>query len=295
MSTTNSLRVRTEDEVNARLETLKLTHTKSSKETLAPYVQSGALTEAESLSAPTSLEDFEKATYDVYDADSDKLARTAIVLLWWYNQPFRTLVTRLLGLHSFSIRTNKGSIYRMCIVAPGTPHGGAPDPPAKTEPAVAGASPAPDPPAKTEPAGASADASTTSAAYPLLSTIQLFQFFSQNKEDKVPPFLECEFNKLLQEEVDALDGLTTSDSSSATDTNWLHAHRYTRNNTVSYHTENFCHGGGIYTQAPWVKGENENEKSSLDRRMYTQQGVSNHMMVEQILENTNNKKSIRDP
>ena len=149
------------------------------------YTQAGVLNQAE-------VEDLE----DV---------RAAVDVIVSYNRPMRTLVLLLEGLHSVNIRTNKDSIYRIRFVAPGPPHGSA---------------------AMSASGVASTTGTPTSAAYPLLAMILGLFTRSLFLDEKIKDLaLERQFEDLVDAEMDALDCLTTSDSSSATDTEWLQARR----------------------------------------------------------------------
>ena len=154
---------------------------------LRPFVQSGAISEAEAKQDLSHEIDSKPFT------DPSKLSDQMLTLLAVFNKPYRTLATLLMGLHSVNIRSSKGSTYRMRFVAPGAAHS----------------------------TGGSASTKATSAAYPLLfgSSLLVGKFRDlyghQNDAD-----LDKEFKDLLEAELDALDRLTTSDSSSATDTDW---------------------------------------------------------------------------
>ena len=186
------------------------------------------------------------------------------------NEPFRILVMLLTGMHSANFRTNKGSIYRIRFVAPGEPNSAST--PATKAPAAAAA------------ASKTSKMVTKSAAYPLLLVCnddipRKWSDSSDQTEEK----LDEEFRQLIEEEMRAVDALDTSDSSSATDTNWVHAHKDRTGRMVTYKIENFHsydYGAlrpNVDNKYPWVHDPNyTGRRQDKSRIMYLQQNVSDH-------------------
>ena len=191
------------------------------------FARAGAITDAELQSAPLNEEDFEHDSDE--EAGDGMLNKRALEILLAMNTPFQTAIKLLLGLHSANIRTNKGSIYRIRFVAPGTPHD-VPDPAMKSA-------------AKTDTAP---KASPTSAIYPLLAMPTLEFTGKRTNLRTVTNKLDAEFNKLVEAELDALEDLTVSGSSSITDTNW----------------------------------DDDYRRKSADSQMYTEQHMPKHMMFD---------------
>ena len=169
------------------------------------YVQAGVFTKAE----VGTIRGRNAGIDEGHDPYEDLINLEDVLnTVMWFNEPFRTIVTLLEGLHSSSIYSSKGSVYRIRFVAPGTPHGG---------PSMSAAASA------TATSAASATG-TTSAAYPLwamIASLSTKNMFTSTITSGVDP--DVEFKDLLQAEADALDSVTTSDSSSVTDTEWLKA------------------------------------------------------------------------
>merc|ERR1712032_231305 len=95
--------------------------------------------------------------------------------------------------------------------------------------------------------------------------------------------LDEEFRQLIEEEMRAVDALDTSDSSSATDTNWVYAHKtsYYDSSTVQYEIENFHSDddGALEpnNRYPWVHDPNDSGKhQDKSRIMYLQQNIPDH-------------------
>ena len=186
------------------------------------------------------------------------------------NEPFRILVMLLTGMHSANFRTNKGSIYRIRFVAPGEPNSAST--PATKAPAAAAA------------ASKTSKMVTKSAAYPLVLVCNP-QFPRKWSDSSRQPSakLDEEFRQLIEEEMRAVDALDTSDSSSATDTNWVYASK-TYDSKVKYKIENFHsnndHGAlrpNVDNKYPWVHDPNyTGRRQDKSRIMYLQQNVHGH-------------------
>ena len=220
---------------------------------------------------------------DMLRMDNSGVAQLAVS-----NTPFFTLATLLAGVHSISIRTHKGSIYRVRFVAP-DPHSSCASTPATKVPASCASTPATKVPASV--AGRESTP-TTSTAYPLLFCSSAFSSKWFVLYGTVPAYdkMEKEFRDLVDVEMEAVDALNTSDSSSATDTNWMHAGKgslYALHSTaVSYRPMNFCsnHGSNYYvptsTTRQWVHDPNSSgtHRDDKSRDMYLQQNVTGHIL-----------------
>ena len=197
------------------------------------YVQAGVFTQAE-------------IDMGRNDEEYDELFRSVML----FSEPFRTLVTLLEGLHSSSIYSSKGSVYRIRFVAPGTPHGG-----------------------PSMPSAAASAPETTSAAYPLWAMIVSLSTKNMNVYDEdsnitsgVNP--DVEFKGLLQAEADALDSVTTSDSSSVTDTEWLNASASVKGTVI--------HSCGSLWENHGTKWSNSwSDDTHSETKMYLQQNIVN--------------------
>ena len=170
------------------------------KEMFRQYARAQVISEAELQAAPTDMDGINEAFDNMEDPDARMLTKGALLYIVTFNKPLQILIKLLLGLHSANIRTNKGSIYRIRFVAPGK-SGTAPDPAMKS---AAKADTAP-------------KASPTSAIYPLLA-IPTLEFTGETTNLRVVTNkLDAEFDKLVEAEFDALEDLTVSGSSSATE------------------------------------------------------------------------------
>ena len=209
---------------------------------------------------------------DMLRMDNSGVAQLAVS-----NTPFFTLATLLAGVHSINIRTHKGSIYRVRFVAP-DPHSSCASTPATKVPASCASTPATKVPASV--AGRESTP-TTSTAYPLLFCSSAFASKWFVLYGTVPAYdkMEKEFQNLVDVEMEAVDALNTSDSSSATDTNWLHADGVEGRPTC-YKNENLCNSHSIFCHPgnaakpphPWV-GAGERYSSPAKRLMYVQQNI----------------------
>merc|ERR1719174_757673 len=99
-------------------------------------------------------------------------------------------------------------------------------------------------PATKAPAAAAASKTskmvTKSAAYPLVLVCNHnFPEKWSDSSNQTEQELDEEFRQLIEEEMRAVDALDTSDSSSATDTNWVYAHKARTDSTVKYKVDNF--------------------------------------------------------
>ena len=112
---------------------------------------------------------------------------------------------------------------------------------------------------------ATATADTTSAAYPLLAIVP-GNFFHMYENDEYPNSSVCpekEFNDLVRAEADALDSVTTSDSSSVTDTEWIRC-SYSYSGELTYRCRN------LYENTH-KRRESGDEKPDDFGKMYLQQ------------------------
>ena len=241
------------------METVVEEHPEMLRARLRQYAQSGALTHAEGNKDPASLTN--EDTEEPLGIPNELMLLFAIA-----NPAYRTLLRLLDGLHSVNIRTNRGSIYRMRFVAP--------------EPCTSA------PATKTPTSSASEktpDTKYASATYPLLAVWPDFTYKlekvheHQSKYIGVETKLVAKFDELVQAEMEVLDGLTTSDSSSVTETNWMHPTCIvygTAGVTVKYSSENLlCHTypSNLAThQLKWMGRADLNEsKTQAARRMYS--------------------------
>ena len=115
---------------------------------------------------------------------------------------------------------------------------------------------------------------TTSAAYPLWAMIVSLSTKNMNVYDEdsnitsgVNP--DVEFKDLLQAEADALDSVTTSDSSSVTDTEWLHAGYHRINWTIKPRLIYSCGSLWDKDRAEW--SDSWSADSGPEDKMYLQQ------------------------
>ena len=202
------------------------------KELYRQYARAGAITEAELQVAPTDYNEIDRpGDNERNGADHKMLTRGALLTLLAFNRPYQILIKLLLGLHSANVRTNKGSIYRARFVAPGKSHD-VPDPAMKSAAK-----------ADTDP-----KAIPTSTAYPLLTAPAMGMYLGMSVEADVSVHdkLDAEFQELVEAELDALEDLTVTGSSSVTDTNWGDDYR----------------------------------RKSADSQMYTEQHMPKHMMFD---------------
>ena len=226
------------------------------------YLQARAITETEARQDLWPLN-------EEYADNPVRLPNRALAKLGTCNVPFRTLVMLLTGVHSVNICTNKGSIYRMRFVAP-SPSSSASTPEAKPSAAAV--------------AGKASQKATTSAAYPLLILYHEFSFkWLRWGYEHAHGLLDEKFSELVDAEMEALDALSTCDSSSATDTNWL---QVSKSGSVKYNIINYCHS--LDATANDAKdplqrvdtrgsGDPDAEQNPV---MYTQQNNPDHMMLE---------------
>ena len=236
----------------------------SARAVLRQLAQAGAITE------PEVLYDFGDYWDRHYESDH-RLSSYLRYSLAASNEPFRILVMLLTGMHSANFRTNKGSIYRIRFVASGE-HSGASTPATKAPAAAAAA------------ASKTSKMVTKSAAYPL---VLVCNHHFQNKwsvkdsSEQTKEKLDEEFRQLIEEEMRAVDALDTSDSSSATDTNWMHAHK--DGSYVKYKIENNNpYSDGVLEPGvgnEWVHDPNDSGKRQDESRriMYLQQNAANHL------------------
>ena len=237
---------------------------------LRQLAQTGVITE------PEVLYDFGDWDED-HESDHMRLPNAVRYFLAAANEPFRILVMLLTGMHSANFRTNKGSIYRIRFVAPGEPNSAST--PATKAPAAAAA------------ASKTSKMVTKSAAYPLVLVCN--DYFPEkwsDSSDQTEQELDEEFRQLIEEEMRAVDALDTSDSSSATDTNWMYAYKYRPYHrppkggvAVNYTCRNFCeqhYGEPLDDPRAWVHDPNNDSPPASEedpRVMYLQQNVPSHL------------------
>merc|ERR1719174_2528989 len=134
-------------------------------------------------------------------------------------------------------------------------------------------------PATKAPAAAAASKTskmvTKSAAYPLVLVCNHnFPEKWSDSSNQTEQELDEEFRQLIKEEMRAVDALDTSDSSSATDTNWVYAHKDRTGSMVNYHIESFTSTGDgalppVNNKCPWVHDPNyTGRRQDKSRYMY---------------------------
>ena len=240
------------------METVVEEHPEMLRARLRQYAQSGALTHAEGNKDPASLTN--EDTEEPLGIPNELMLLFAIA-----NPAYRTLLRLLDGLHSVNIRTNRGSIYRMRFVAP--------------EPCTS--APATKTPTSSA-SGKTPDTKYASATFPLLASWPDFTYklervyMQESKYGDAGAKLVAKFDELVQAEMEVLDGLTTSDSSSVTETNWMHATSrfHGGREFVKYSSENLlCQtypSNAARHQLEWMDLADLNEsETQAARRMYS--------------------------
>ena len=102
------------------------------------------------------------------------------------------------------------------------------------------------------------------------------------------------FARLVKAEMDALDVVSASDSSSCTDTNWLHAERQ-YGNRVKYVSYNNCNYEGMLPPEPQRAWIDDTEDTPGVRDMYKQQNMPSHMQMlrhEEVPDGASDKDTI---